>query len=117
MNFKSNLKYFWLAVAALSLALTISMWLGCEWENLQNAILVLDALMLVLAVPCSLFAALVVWLANHYLGINPFSSEGVSVATVFLVVTGAMQWFWIARFWSPTEAVYQNLNLVDAETR
>jgi hypothetical protein len=117
MNIKSNLKYVWLFVAVLSVISTGFLWFGYESESLRNAICVLNALALALSLPCSLFAALVVWLANRYLGIEPFSSEGIYLSTVFLFVVGSMQWFWIARFWSPTEAVYQNLNLIDAETR
>lgn len=114
MNIKSNLKYIWSALAAVSMILTIALWLGYETENQRNAIYVIDALMLAASLPCSLFAVLVVALANHYLGIEPFSIEGIYLETVFLLVVGAMQWFWIARFWSPSEAMFQNLNLPNA---
>jgi hypothetical protein len=70
--------------------------------------------MLVSSLPCSLFAVLVVALANRYLGIEPFSGEGIYLGTVFLLVTGFMQWFWIARFWSPNQSMFQNLDLLDA---
>lgn len=115
MNIKSNLKYVWLAFAVCSLISTIFLWFGYDSENLQNAIYVLNAFALVLSLPCSLFAVLVVALANRYLGIEPFSTEGIYLGTIFLFVVGSMQWFWIARFWSPTETVFQNLNLLDAE--
>ena len=115
MNIKSNLKYVWLAFAALAAALTISLWLGYDAANLRTAIYALEALMLFASLPCSLFAVLVVWLANEYLGVNPLSVEGIYIATIFLLVVGAMQWFWIARFWSPSEVMFQNLNFTDAE--
>lgn len=115
MNIISNLKYIWLGIAAVSMILTTFLWFGYDSQNLQNAIYVLNGLMLVLSLPCSLFAVLVVVLANHYLGINPFSTEGIYLASIFLFVVGLMQWFWIARFWSPTESTFQNLNLLDAK--
>ena len=115
MNIKSNLKYIWLAFAVSSMILTISLWLGYESENLQNAVYALNACVLVLSLPCSLFAIPVIVLANYYLGINPFSIEGIYLGTIFLFVIGLMQWFWIARFWSPTEAPFQKLNLLDVK--
>ncbi len=115
MNIKSNLKYAWLGIAVLSMILTAFLWFGYDSPNLQNTIYVLNALMLLLSLPCSLFAVLVVALANHYLGIEPFSIEGIYLSTIFLVVVGLMQWFWIARFWSPNESLFQNLNLLDAK--
>lgn len=115
MNIKSNLKYFWLGSAVFSMVLTGFLWFGYESENLKNTIYVLNAFSLVLSLPCSLFAILVVALANHYLGIETFSVEGIYLTTIFSTVVGLMQWFWIARFWSPAEAVYQNLNLIDAK--
>ena len=115
MNIKSNLKYVWLGIAAVSMILTTFLWFGYDSQNLQNTIYILNAFVLILSLPCSLFAVLVVALANHYLGINPFSTEGIYLASIFLFVVGLMQWFWIARFWSPTESVFQNLNLLDAK--
>ncbi len=115
MNIKSNLKYVWLGSAVFSMILTTFLWFGYYSENLQSTIYVLNGLMLALSLPCSLFAILVVALANHYLGIVPFSTEGIYLGTIFLFVTGFMQWFWIARFWSPTESMFQNLNLSDAK--
>jgi hypothetical protein len=115
MNIKSNLKYIWLAFAVSSMISTAFLWFGYEAENLQNAIYVLNAFVLILSLPCSVFAVLVISLANHYLGIEPFSIEGIYLGTIFLLVVGLMQWFWIARFWSPSESVFQNLNLQDAK--
>ena len=115
MNIKSNLKRIWLTTGVCSMILMVFLWFGYDSQNLRNTILVLNASMLILSLPCSLFAVPVVVLANHYLEINPFSVEGINVSTIFLFVLGLMQWFWIARFWSPTEAPFQNLNLLDAE--
>ena len=116
MNIKSNLKYVWLIIGISAIVLTAFLWFGYDSKNLQNAILVLDALMLILSLPCSLFAIPVVVLANHYLYINPVSTEGIYLNTIFLFVIGLMQWFWIARFWYPTESVFQKLDLLDAKT-
>ena len=82
-------------------------------QNLQNTILALDALMFILSVPCSLFFVPVAAAANYYLEIETFSSAGIYLNTVFLFVLGFMQWFWIARFWYPTESVYQKLDLLE----
>ena len=114
MKIKSNLKYVWLGIAVLSMILTTFLWFGYDSQNLQNTIYILNAFMLILSLPCSLFAVLVVALANHYLGINPFSTEGIYLNTIFLFVVGLMQWFWVARVWSPSESIFQNLNLPDA---
>ena len=116
MNVKLNLKYIWLTIGVFSMILMTFMWFGYDSPNLQNAMHVLNALMLVLSLPCSLFAVPVVFLANHYLGINPFSNEGVNLATIFLFVLGMMQWFWIARLWSPDKYAFQKIDLLDAKT-
>lgn len=115
MNIKSNLKYVWLAFAVCSLTSTAFLWFGYDSPTLQNAIYALNACALLLSLPCSLFAVLVVALSNQYLGIEPFSTEGIYLTTIFTFVVGSMQWFWIARFWSPNKAVFQNLNLVDVK--
>ena len=115
MNIKSNLKHIWLAIAVFSMILTIFLWFGYDSQNLQYTILALNGLMLILSLPCSLFAIPVVALANHYLAINPVSIEGIYVNTFFLFIIGLMQWFWIARFWSPTEPPLQMLDLLDGE--
>ncbi len=116
MNNKSNLKYIWLAFGIFSMISIILMWFGDDSQNLRYAIYVSNALMLVLSVPCSLFAIPVVVLANYYLGINPLSAEGVYLSTIFLFVLGMMQWFWVARLWSPDKYVFQKINLLDAGT-
>ncbi len=115
MNIKSNLKHIWLAIAVFSVILTIFLWFGYDSQNLQNMILVLNSLMLILSLPCSLFVIPVVVLANHYLEINPVSIEGIYLNTIFLFVIGLMQWFWIVRFWFPTQSQFQMLDLLDGE--
>ncbi len=116
MNIKSNLKYIWLAVGVFSMVLMVFTWFGDDSQGLQNTIHVFNALMLILSLPCSLFAVPVVVLANHYLGISPLSSEGTNLSTIFLFVLGLMQWFWIARLWSPNKYLFQRINFLDAET-
>ena len=112
MNIKSNVKRIWLAIGVLAMILTIFLWFGYDSQNLNNTILVLNGLMLILSLPCSLFAIPVVVLANHYLAINPVSTEGIYLNTIFLFVIGLMQWFWIVRVWSPTESQFQMLDLL-----
>lgn len=113
MNLKSKLKYIWLAVAAVSLILLAFDWFGYGSQNLQNTILALNFVALVLSLPCSLFVIPVVIAAHHYLSLNPFSGEGIYLNTIFLFVIGLMQWFWIARFWSPTEPTFQAIDLAN----
>ena len=113
MNVKSNLKYLWLTVAVFSLVLTLFVLFGVESENLQNTILGLNALMFILSVPCSLFFVPVAAASNYYLEIETFSVAGIYLNTVFLFVLGFMQWFWIARFWSPGGTTFQKLELID----
>ncbi len=111
MKNKLNLKYVWLTVGVISLILLAFDWFGFGSENLQNAILALNFTAFVLSLPCSLFVIPVVIAANHYLSLAPVSGEGIYLNTIFLFVIGAMQWFWIARFWSPNEPVFQMIGL------
>ncbi len=111
MNLKSNLKYIWLTIAAVSLILLAFDWFGYGSQNLQNTILALNFIAFVLSLPCSLFVIPVVAAANHYLSLDPLSGEGIYLNTIFLFVIGAMQWFWIARFWSPTKPTFQAIDL------
>lgn len=112
MNYKSKLKILWSAAAFVSLVLTAVLWFGYESQNLKYAILGLNALMFLLSLPCSIFAVPVVAASAYYLEMRPTSAEGIYLGTVFLAVLGAVQWFWIARFWSPSEPVMQKLDLV-----
>ena len=75
--------------------------------------LVVNVLMFVLSLPCSLFAVPVLAAAAYYLDMHPTTSQGVTWSTILLFVIGLMQWFWIARFWSPTEPVLQKINLTE----
>ncbi len=115
MNVKFNLKYIWLGFGVLSMILITLFWFGYDSQNMQNTMHVLNVLMLILSVPCSLFAVPVIFLANHFLGIAPFSAEGINLATIFLFVLGMMQWFWIARLWSPDKYSFQKIDLLDAK--
>ena len=116
MNIKSSLKYLWLTFAVFSLILTVFVFFGVESKNLQNTILGLNALMFISSVPCSLFFVPVAAASNYYLEIDTFSTAGIYLNTVFLFVLGFMQWFWIARFWSPADATFQKLELIDSKT-
>ena len=112
MNIKSNLKYIWLTVGGLAVILMIFYWFGFESENLKNTILALDGLMFILSVPLSLCFVPIAAAANYYLEIETFSGAGIYLNTVFLFVLGFMQWFWIARFWSPSKPPFQKLDLL-----
>ena len=112
MNYKSNLKRIWSVVAVLSLILLALMWFGYESQNLKYAILTLNSLMFLLSLPCSIFAVPVVAASAYYLEMHPTSNEGIYLSTIFLSVLGAVQWFWIVRFWSPSEPIMQKLDLI-----
>ena len=112
MNYKSNLKILWSVVAFISLVLLALTWFGYESANLKNSILALNVMMFLLSLPCSIFAVPVVAAAAYYLEMPPTSAEGIYVSTIFLSVLGAVQWFWIMRFWSPTEPIMQKLDLI-----
>lgn len=112
----SNLKYIWLAVSVLALILTGFIWFGFDSQILQNTILALDALMFILSLPCSLFFVPVAMAAKYFLEIDALAGSGIYLNTVFLFVIGLLQWFWIVRFWYPTESVFQQINLLDANS-
>lgn len=113
MNIKSNLKYLWTAFAVIAFVLMLFVWFGYESENLRYTVFALNVLMFVLSVPCSLFFVPVAAAANYYLEIETFSTAGIYLNTVFLSVLGALQWFWIARFWSAKGFQFQKLDLVE----
>jgi hypothetical protein len=114
MNIKTNLKRIWAAVAVLSLGVLIYAQFAEESWLVLNALLVLDAAMLLIALPCSLFGGAVVFFAWYVLEMNPLSLEGAYLNTVVLFLLGTVQWFWISRFWYPTETPFQKLDLVGA---
>ncbi|HEY8561086.1 MAG TPA: hypothetical protein VIL74_11995 [Pyrinomonadaceae bacterium] len=112
MKFKSRLRQIWLAVAVFSLILPV--FLPSEAHSgsaLLNVVGVVNIVMFVLSLPCSLFGLPVVFFAWYALSMNPHSVEGAYLNTILFFVLGAVQWFWIARFWSPTEPVLQKINL------
>lgn len=112
MNLKTNLKRVWTIAAVLSLGLLIYMWFGgIESESLKNTILALNILMFVLSLPCSIFAAPVVFSAWYFLEMNPLA-EGIYLSTILLFLLGAMQWFWLIGFYYPPESPFQRLDLV-----
>ena len=116
MSIKSNLKYIWMMFGAVSLILLAFDWFGYDSQILQYVILVLNALMFILSVPCSLFFIPVAAAANHYLEIPLTFGDGIYLNTIFLFTLGFMQWFWIARFWYPTEVPFQKFDLLDGKT-
>lgn len=114
MNIKTNLKRIWSVTAVLSLGLLIYLWLGeNESPRLVYTILALNALLFILALPCSIFGAATVLTAWYVLELNPVSAEGVYLNTIVLFLLGAVQWFWLIRFYYPPETPFQKLNLTE----
>jgi hypothetical protein len=116
MNIKSNLKRIWAVVAIISLNLLAYSWFAGESPKLLNTLITLDIVMFVLALPCSIFASAIVFFAWYVLEMNPLSIEGVYLNTIVLSLLGAVQWFWIVRFWYPTEPPFQKLDLLGNQT-
>ena len=116
MNIKTNLKYLWAAVALFSLGLLIYSQFAEESPNLLNVLLVLNGVMFLIALPCSLFGGAVVFFAWYVLEMDPLSTEGAYLTTVVLALLGTVQWFWITRFWYPTETPFQTLDLLGANS-
>ena len=115
-RFKSSLRKIWLVVGILSMVVLFLPPIGDSQIYVKNTILGLNALMFLLSLPCSLFAVPVVVAAAYYLDMYPTSRQGVTLMTILLFVIGLMQWFWISRFWSPTEPALQMLNLPGTNT-
>lgn len=116
MNLKSNLKFLWTAFASLALISTLFVWFGYESENLRYAVFALNLLMFIMSAPCSLFFVPIAAAANYYLEIEIFSNAGIYLSTVFLTVLGALQWFWLAHFWSANGFQFQKLELLDDQS-
>jgi hypothetical protein len=111
MKFKLSLKQIWLAVGIFSLILPVFLPSEAGTNNVfLNVVGIVNILMFILSLPCSLFGLPVVFFAWYTLGMNPNSIEGAYLNTILFFVLGAVQWFWIARFWSPTEPVLQKIN-------
>jgi hypothetical protein len=116
MNIKSNLKRIWTIAAVITLGLLVYSWFADESPRLLTAILALDAVMFILALPCSLFASAVTFFAWYVLEMNPLSVEGANLNTMFLCALGVVQWFWIVRIWYQTETPFQKLDLLNNQT-
>ena len=113
MNFKLGFRHIWLAIGIFSLILLAILHFSADDQNLlQKLLLVLNVLMFIFSLPCSLFALPVVISAAYFLDMRPNSVDGIYLNTLLLFVLGCVQWFWIARFWSPTEPTLQRLDLL-----
>ncbi len=115
MKIKFDFKRIWTVVAGISLILLGFHWFGIDYQQLEISILALNVLAFILALPCSIFVLPVLVASNHYLELSPISSDGLYLNTIFLAVIGAMQWFWIAKLWSPSEPSVQMLDLPDGK--
>ncbi len=115
MKIKNNLKNIWMAVTFLSTILLGFHWFGYAPESLQYTIIGINILALILSAPCSLFAIPVFIAANHFLGMSPFSGEGIYLNTFLLLTLGGLQWFLLAEFWSPSKPLFQKIELVNGK--
>jgi hypothetical protein len=112
MKFNLSLKQIWLALGIFSLILPVFLPSEAGSNNaFLNIIGIVNIVMFILSFPCSLFGLPVVFFAWYALEMNPNSIEGAYLNTILFFVLGFVQWFWIARFWSPTEPVLQEIKL------
>jgi hypothetical protein len=111
-NYSSILRRLWLGVGVISLLLPIFLPSLAGSGNLaHNGILVVNILMFALSLPASLVGIPVVVAASHYLDMTPDSIEGMYLNTILFFVLGFVQWFWLARIWSPSEAPLRMFDL------
>lgn len=111
MNLKTNLKRIWSVAAVSSFILMIALWFGYDSPNLAITIVALNAVMLAASLPCSIFAVPVIFSAWYFLEMHPTANDGIYLATVVLLILGALQWFWLIHFYYPPEVPFQKLNL------
>ena len=112
MKFKLSLKQIWMAVGVFSLILPVFLPSEADSNSVfLNVVGLVNIVMFILSLPCSLFGLPIVFFAWYALGMNPNSIEGAYLNTILFFGLGAVQWFWIARIWSPTEPVLQKINL------
>ena len=111
MNAQKTMQKIFPAVAVPALGLLTAHWFGYESAALEYTLLALDALMLLFALPASLVMLPVGYAAAYYLDMAPTNAAGIYLQTILLALLGFVQWFWLARFWSPSEAPMQRLNL------
>lgn len=112
MKFKLSLKQIWLAVGIFSLILPVFLPSEADSNNaFLNIVGIVNIVMFILSLPCSLFGLPVVFFAWYALEMNPNSIQGAYLNTILFFALGFVQWFWIARFWSPTEPILQEIKL------
>ncbi len=111
MNIQKYCRPIFAGLAFLSLALLGAMWFGAEAPALRYALLGLNVAMALAALPASLMMVPVSFAAAHYLEMTPTSDAGIYLQTILLALLGIVQWFWLARFWSPSEGPFQRLDL------
>ena len=111
-SFRLSLRQIWLVFGVLSMILLFLPRVEGWQDFMKSALLVLEVLVFIFSLPCSLFAVPVVVAAAYYLDMPPTSVRGMTLSTILLFVIGLMQWFWISRFWSPREPPFQMLNLL-----
>ena len=115
MNFKLSWKYIWFAIGIFSLFLPVFLPSYAGSNNpFLNLIGVVNIVMFVLSLPCSLLGLPLVFFAWYVLDIDPNSIQGAYLNTILFFVLGFVQWFWIARVWYPSETAFQKLNLAGA---
>ncbi len=110
---RHTLKNIWLVLGIVSIILLAFHWFGYDSKGLQNTLIVLDGLLFILSLPCSLFVVPVVIASNYYMAMSPISGSGLYLNTILLFVIGLTQWFWIVRFWTGTGYQLQRLEVYE----
>lgn len=110
-----DIKKIWLAVAIVSMILLAFRFFGYDSEDLETSLLALNIAAFLLALPSSLFVAVVAVAANYYMVMSPVSDSAIYLNTIFLFIIGFVQWFWIARFWSGSDHRLQGIELYDVK--
>lgn len=98
-----TMRNLWLAASAASVLLSILVRFGVGPESLASVVLVLNAAMFALALPCSAALVPAAFSAWYFLELNPLSAEGIYFNTFSLAFVGAVQWFLVASYWRPFE--------------
>ena len=111
-NLKNILSNSWACCAAFSLIILCVIYFGGkDDEVLRTSLMMGGVIMFILSLPVSMFALPVVGCAWYFLEMRPGSDEMLYLATTVLLLLGTGQWFWLIRFWYPTEGPVQLLGV------
>jgi hypothetical protein len=109
MNKMTILRNSWLALNAIAVALSLSIWFGYGSETLRYLCLALNAVVFLLSLPVSLIVLPVAYAANYYLEVNSLSTGGIYFNTFSLLFVGGVQWFLLTRQYEPYESQMQRI--------